>query len=64
MHIYIFILISMKLYGPNFDIASVETDVSRDLLSFVKEKEKEMKDKDKEHREKSGEPERHPRPSK
>ncbi|KYN26775.1 hypothetical protein ALC57_03816 [Trachymyrmex cornetzi] len=30
----------------------------------AKEKEKEMKDKDKEHREKSGEPERHPRPSK
>jgi len=57
-------LISIKSYGGNFDIASVGMNVSRNLLSFVKEKEKEMKDKDKEHKEKSGEPERHPRPSK
>lgn len=34
------------------------------LISFGQEKEREPKDKEKEHKEKSGEPERHPRPSK
>lgn len=42
----------------------IQVGTPRDLLQFAKEKEKETKDKEKEQKERSGEPERHPRPSK